>query len=260
MTESTLPSPVAGEDDNASLRLDDAQETAAGHPERPESAPAAPAASAMPPALDTVTVAELLAARELSATREVTAPPPEAHESIAAPSLERAKSRRAKPGPCGGSSRGATAAGAPAAEDTPAASDNKPSHHPTEAVTPFPADADAPRSLTEAIDAAARLAAVEEAVIEVAAPAPASAEAIADPLPADMGAAPDAPPAMPAPGPVAADGVPSPTRALDAVADCRVRARRACARSGLRQTPTEFRRPRIWHPRRWWERKQRLSR
>ena len=62
MTESTLPSPVAGEDDKASLRLDDAQETAAGHSERAEAAPAAPAGSAMPPALDTVTVAELLAA------------------------------------------------------------------------------------------------------------------------------------------------------------------------------------------------------
>jgi len=215
MTESTLPSPVAGEDDKASLRLDDAQEAAAGHSERAEAAPAAPARSAMPPALDTVTVAELLAAQELSTTREVATPPSEADESIAAPSLD-APSLDAPSPSLAAEAAEATAAGA--AEDTPAASDSKPSHNPTEAVTPFPAGADAPRSLTEAIDAAARLAAVEEAAIEVAAPAPASAEAIADPLPADMGAAPDAPPAMPAPGPVAADGVPSPTRALDAAA------------------------------------------
>ncbi|HEY5830903.1 MAG TPA: hypothetical protein VIV01_21285 [Hyphomicrobiaceae bacterium] len=213
MTGSTFPSPVAGEDDKASLRLDDAQETAAGHPEHAEAAPAAPAASAMPPALDTVTVAELLAVGELSTTREVATPPSEADESIAAPSLD-APSLDAPSPSLAAEAAEATAAGA--AEDTPAASDSKPSHNPTEAVTPSLAEGDAPRSLTEAIDAAARLAAVEEAAIEVAAPAPASAEAITDPLPADIDAAPDAPPAMPAP--VAAAGVPSPTSALDAVA------------------------------------------
>ena len=88
MTESTLAAPVAGEDDKASVRLDDAQEAAAGHPERAEAAPAVPAANAMPPALDAVTVAELLAAQELSTTRAMATPPPEADESIAAPSLD----------------------------------------------------------------------------------------------------------------------------------------------------------------------------
>ena len=87
------PSPVAGEDDKASLRLDDAQEAAVGHPEHAEAATAAPAASAMPPALDTVTVAELLARRELSTSGDGT-PPPEADESIAAPSLDAPSSMR----------------------------------------------------------------------------------------------------------------------------------------------------------------------
>jgi hypothetical protein len=216
MTESTLASPVAGEDDKASLRLDDAQEAAVGHQERAEAAPAAPAANAMPPALDTVTAAELLAAQELHTTRAVAMPLPEAGAIIAAPSLD-----EPSPSPAAeaaGASAEETAAGALAAEHILAASDSEPSHQPTEAATPSHADADAPRSLTEAIDAAARLAAVEEVAIEVAAPAPAGVEPVADPLPADMGTAPDAPPAMPAPGPVAADGVPSLTRALDAAA------------------------------------------
>jgi hypothetical protein len=174
----------------------------------------------MPPALDTVTVAELLAAGELSTTREVATLPSEADESIAAPSLAAPSldvpSLDAPSPSLAAEAAEATAAGA--AEDTPAASDSKPSHNPAEAVTPSLAEGDAPRSLTEAIDAAARLAAVEEAAIEVAAPAPASAEAVANSLPADIDAAPDAPIAMPAPDPVAAAGVPSPTSALDAVA------------------------------------------